>query len=77
VITVRVHDGRAGRDPQLVDAETNQGELLLTFSSTRPYNLEDRLWLPDGTVVEVIGVRESWRPDSTEQDLSVGDVFDV
>jgi hypothetical protein len=77
VFTIRVHDARAGRDGRLADPETGMGELLLTFRRDRPYNLGDKLWLPDGSVVEVVGVAERWYEDAAEQDLSVGDVFDM
>jgi hypothetical protein len=76
VIYIEVRDGRMGRDPELVTEAG--GELLASFKSDRPFEEGDRLTLPDGTTVQVIGYDEViGDPQGWKQVLFVGDVFDV
>lgn len=70
-IHVQVRDGRSGRDPSRV---TDQGgEILAEFDSPRLHTEGERLTLPDGTEVEIIGVTEDLA--SGRQTLSVGNVW--
>lgn len=75
MVRIEVRDGRIGRDPALVTEEG--GELLASFDSPEPLEEGARLTLPDGTVVEVIGYRETFIDDRWTQVLAVGGVFDV
>lgn len=76
MIYIEVRDGRMGRDPKLVTEAG--GEVLATFDSDKPFNEGDRLNLPDGTTVEVIGYEEVLGgPKGWSQILFVGDVFDA
>jgi urease accessory protein UreE len=75
MVRIEVRDGRIGRDPELVTEEG--GELLASFDSPEPLEEGTRLTLPDGTVVEVLGYRETIIDDHWTQVLSVGGVFDV
>jgi hypothetical protein len=80
-ILVRVRDGRVGRDPRLV--HDGLGEVLGTFRTDQPVDIEDVVQLPHGPEV-VIGVNELWLPVTNiatketthvlEQDVSVGTI---
>jgi hypothetical protein len=75
MIQVVVRDGRIGRGPSRVTAEG--GEVLTSFESERPFDEGDRLTLPDGTTVCVIGSTEEVSPTSWRQVVYVGDDFDL
>lgn len=68
---VIVRDARLGPDPALVTGEG--GEVLHEFESDRIYDLGDRLVLPDGTQVKVIGFRETFADEHT-QVLMIGNI---
>lgn len=82
---ITVRDGRMGRDPSRVTDEG--GEVLHSFEM--PYDpgkwpdVGDRLTLPSGEEVEVIGVKENMRGNEQNQitehlmTLIVGNAFDV
>lgn len=73
-IKVTVRDGRMGRDPGLVDDEG--GEVLMAFEAARPLDVGDRLTLPDGAEVVVIGLTEHLGgADGWGQVVFVGDVW--
>lgn len=48
-----VRDGRVGRDPALVTEQG--GEILVEFDTDHPVQVGERLTLPDGNEVVVIG----------------------
>jgi len=72
MVRVIVRDGRASRDPNLVTVDG--GEVLAELDVERRYRAGDRLTLPDGTDVVVIGVRERVVPHQREpiQTVNVG-----
>jgi hypothetical protein len=72
-VTIYVHDARPGRDESRVDPQTGWGELLATFERARPYDLGDRLELPDGSEVVVVADAEQTSTASVEQHVHVSD----
>ena len=59
-VEIEVHDGRIGRDPAKVEAD-GCGELLATYKRMAPVEIGDRLRLPTGEVVPVIGIKDRWQ----------------
>jgi hypothetical protein len=73
MIQVTVRDGRAGRDPAKVTLEG--GEVLAEFEKDfPPFEEGDRLTLPDGSQVMVIGTAEGLGPSRWTQTIYVGNV---
>lgn len=72
-IHVEVRDGRMGRDQSMVTEAG--GELLMEYDTDVPVDVSDRLMLPGGTEVEVIGYRELLGETWT-QIASVGNTLD-
>jgi hypothetical protein len=48
-VSVKVHDGRKNRNPDLIDPKTGLGELLVQFMAAVPFRVGDQVALPDGT----------------------------
>jgi hypothetical protein len=42
-VSVKVHDGRKDRDPDLVDPKTGLGELLVQFMAAVPFRVGDQV----------------------------------
>lgn len=57
-VTVTVHDGRSGRDPDQVDAGSGLGEVLARYQAAVPVRVGDPIALPDGTRCPVVTVRD-------------------
>lgn len=73
-IKVTVRDGRAGRDPAQLTPD-GQGAILAEFDKDLPtFDEGDRLILPDGSPVMVIGSTERIDKDHIEQTVHVGKV---
>jgi hypothetical protein len=70
-----VRDGRVGRDPTLVTEDG--GEILGEFEADHPVDIGERLTLPDGNEVVVIGQNVAFGgmmvPTVT---VHVGDLFE-
>lgn len=68
MFTVKIRDGRAGRDPQRVGSD-GRGEVLMaydtTFEALQAVDIGSIVTLPDGTSCQVIGVDDEV-DDSTE-----------
>jgi len=72
-IKVTVRDGRAGRDPAKVTLDG--GAVLAEFEKDfPPFDEGDRIDLPDGSPVMVIGSTERIYGDRYEQTVHVGNV---
>jgi hypothetical protein len=75
-IQVTVRDGRAGRDPAKVTPDG--GEVFAEFEhGSPPFKAGDRLALPDGGPVKVIGVDQALGPGGWKQTVHVGNVPDA
>jgi hypothetical protein len=59
-IKVTVRDGRIGRDPNLVT--DGGGEILMQYETDRPVAIGDRLTLPSGSDIAVIGIDDDIVP---------------
>jgi hypothetical protein len=71
-IKLTVRDGRAGRDPAQVTPDG--GEILAAFEHNSTFDEGDRLILPDGSPVMVIGSTERIYRDRVEQTVHIGNV---
>jgi hypothetical protein len=62
IVTIRVRDGRFGRDRALADEDGQLGEILMTFERDEPYGIGEPITLPDGSTGPVIGYHEKQPP---------------
>lgn len=73
-VAIAVHDGRAARDPDQVDAATGLGQLLVRFQAASPLRVGDLITLPDSTRHPVTAVRDRMALDgSWSQTVTIGD----
>jgi glutamine synthetase type III len=72
IVWVRVHDGRADRNPALVDA-SGLGEVLTMFGTDRAFDIGSFITLPNNSRWPLVGVRETFDATGWTQDVSIGD----
>lgn len=73
-VSVKVHDGRKTRDPDLVDPKTGLGELLVQFMAAVPFRVGDQVTLPDGTRWPAVTVSDRMTLSGAwSQVVSIGD----
>ncbi|MDT4951258.1 MAG: hypothetical protein QOJ37_3853 [Pseudonocardiales bacterium] len=73
IVTIRVRDGRFGRDPALADEDGQLGEILMTFERDKPYSIGEPITLPDGWTWPVIGYHEKFNRREYSQDVTIGE----
>lgn len=74
-IQITVRDGRSGRDRAL-DTEEG-GVVLMQFEGPRFLDEGERLTLPDGSEVEIIGGNEHMGGEDWRQTVFVGNVWNT
>ncbi|MDT4924884.1 MAG: hypothetical protein QOG01_2597 [Pseudonocardiales bacterium] len=72
LVWVRVHDGRANRNPALVDA-SGLGEVLTMFGTDRAFDIGGFITLPNNSRWPLVGVNETFDATGWTQDVSIGD----
>lgn len=73
-VSVTVHDGRSGRDEELVDPNTDLGAVLVRFQAATPFRAGDSLTLPDGSKWPVTAVRNQMSMSGAwSQLVTIGD----